>query len=321
MKLRIRLAVVGTGLIFQQYNQAINWLNRNGSMSIEMVAAVNRTEESNIKARNQYGISRTYTSVAEMMQQETVDGVLLLVPPHHICELSLSLLHYRVPLLIEKPPGICSDEARLIARYSEQFNTPVMVGFNRRFYSIVKKAKSIIDQMGGLLGMRMDAFERYRIYRENNMDASKLESLFSTNTIHCIDLIRFYTGDIAHINSFNNNLMAEPSNHRYASLIVSKSNIPVTFQAYWHAMGNWNYELYIPDGKIHFTNLEQAYFHSRGAEPVEILPDRCDLEAKAGFASQLEYFIAVIRQEKSVDKMSIHDAIHTFELVEQLKAP
>ncbi|KZE48554.1 hypothetical protein AV540_16650 [Brevibacillus parabrevis] len=318
----ISLGIIGTGTIAPSYIQAINWLNENHDEKIQVVAAVNRTEIGNQRARCDLNIPRTYTSISDMLSFEKLDGIIVAVPATAIYDIALELIPYRIPVLLEKPPGLTKQQANHLAEMSRQFKTSVMVAFNRRFYSVVRQAKLLIDEMGGLLGMRMDVFERYRTLREANYPAEKLEILFTGNSIHCIDLIRHYCGETKAVNAFQNPLKAEPLNHRYAALIVSQTDVPITFQAYWHALGNWNYELYIPDGKIQFTNLEEAVVLLRNREPYRLLPDEADVGAKPGFAAQLKYFVTNVSSNRTdatyEGSMSIHDAVHTMSLVEKL---
>lgn len=315
----IKIGVVGTGLIFGYYSESVKWINENTAVKIKFVAAVNRSEEGNARASS-HGIPNTYTNIQQMMENEVLDAVLVLVPPRDMHQVTISLIPYGLPVLIEKPPGISIEEAKSISSDSLRYRTSVMVAFNRRFYSLVKQADHIIQSSGGLLGMRMDGFERYRIYRENGMDNSKLDHLMAYNTVHCIDLIRHYAGNAVQIYAFNNSGTEEPNNHRYTAMIVTDRNIPVTFQSYWHALGNWNYELYIPDGKITFANLEEAYFYKRNGDVQQLVSDRHDVEAKAGFVEQLLFFINTIKHKTYLEgTMSIHDAVKTMELVKAIE--
>ncbi|MEJ8544096.1 Gfo/Idh/MocA family protein [Brevibacillus borstelensis] len=319
----ISLGIIGTGAIAPHYMQAIDWLNQNRKYSIQVCAAVNRTQESNRRASYELGIPRTYTDAGEMVAREKLDGIIISVPSASIYSATMSMIPFKIPLLIEKPPGVTIKQANDLAESARKYNTSIMVGFNRRFYSVVRQAQNVIAEAGGLLGMRMDVFERYRMLRENQYPSEKLELLFEGNSIHCIDLIRYYCGDPLRVSAFLNKESVEPFDHRYSALIVSDSNIPVTFQAYWHALGNWNYELYIPDGRITFSNLEEACVQFRKRESFRLVPDEADLAAKPGFVEQLTYFVNDVisnhRYSAYEGKMSIHDAVNTIALVESLQ--
>jgi predicted dehydrogenase len=316
----ISIAIVGTGAIASHHIQAIEWLNRNRGMDINIVAAMNRSEQSNIKAIEQFRIPKTYQNLDQMIQSESLDGILVLVSASNIYSVVSQLIPYRIPLLIEKPPGLSVQEADHLAELALKHGTKVMVGFNRRFYSVVRKANQFIAEHGSLLGMRMDGFERYRHYRENlNVTQEWLDSLLFGNTIHCIDLIRHYTGNVREAHVFHNPLTEEPFNHRYTAMIISERQIPITFQSYWHALGNWSYELYFPDGKIQFVNLEEAHIYQRGKPTIQLIPDKEDTEVKAGFVSQMNHFIeTVIKSPEYNDEFSIRNAVGTLELIEKI---
>lgn len=319
----ISLAIIGTGAIAPQYIHTVNWLNQQAKAEIEFKAAVNRTEASNERARFELGIPKTYTSISDMLSEEKIDGIVVAVPFTSIYEVSMNLIPLRIPLLIEKPPGLTLQQAQQLSEAARKYRTSVMVGFNRRFYSIVRQAKQLIEKSGGLLGMRMDVFERYRILRDNGYPPDKLNKLFTANSIHCIDLIRYYCGDPLKIHAFSNEILQEPFNHRYAALIVSKKNVPITFQAYWHSVGNWNYELYLPDGKIQFLNMEEAVVSFRNQNCYRLVPDQADIDTKPGFSGQVMYFVNEVIQDNNPaeyqGEMSIHDAVQTMSLVETLQ--
>jgi predicted dehydrogenase len=255
-----------------------------------------------------------------MIEKEKPDAIICSVSTTETMNLMKRLIPFRIPILVEKPPGLSVRDTEQLAELAKVFRTSIMVAFNRRFYSVVEQAKHQIAESGGLLGMRVDGFERYRLLRETGYPPESLERLLTTNTIHCIDLIRYYAGDILDINVFNNNLNEEPFNHRYAAMIETRSHIPVTFQAYWHSLGNWSYELYVPNGKISFNNLEEGVVR-RGNEGIQALkPLQEDVEAKPGFVRMLQYFSECVIGDSAMyeGRNSIFDAVSTMDLVDRI---
>lgn len=317
----LKLGIVGTGGFSKQHLHAIDWLREHQRHNVRVVAAHNRSQASNERAVLELGIPAAYATSKEMIESEHLDGIIIAVSATNLFEVTQSLIPYQIPLLVEKPPGLSSDDAKALSELATKHETSVLVGFNRRYYSIVQQAKTIIEQAGGLLGMRMDGFERYRMYRENQIVSEEnLELLLTTNSIHCIDLIREYVGNIQRVEAFHNNHTSEPFNHRYSALIESETNIPVTFQAYWHSYGNWNYELYYPDGRIQFTNMEEATVYFRNGESYRIQPTSEDAEVKPGMVAQIEHFLQYVVGTRGYHgKSSIHDAVQTMELIEKIK--
>lgn len=315
----MKIAIIGTGKIAPAYMQALRWGNVNRIFSLQPVAAVNRSEAGNDRAVA-LGIDNVYLDSGEMIEKERPDALICSVGAPEIFNVMTKLIPYGTPILVEKPPGLNREETEQLLTMARSYRTGVMVGFNRRFYSVVEKAKYQIELSGGLLGMRLDGFERYRMLRELGYATESLERMLTTNSIHCIDLIRYYAGDISEVRSFVNQSNEEPFNHRYAAMITTKSNIAVTFQAYWHALGNWNYELYVPDGRISFTNLENGTYYNRLGQIVELAPQQEDIEAKPGFVRMLQYFANhVVGQKTSYEgEHSLLDAVATMDLIRQL---
>ncbi|REE84499.1 putative dehydrogenase [Paenibacillus taihuensis] len=315
----MKIAIIGTGGIASAYMQALRWGNANCRFKLQPMAAVNRSEQGNARAVA-LGIDNVYLDIDVMIEKEQPDGLICSVGATEIVDVMKKLIPYGIPILVEKPPGLNIGETEQLLAMAQSYRTSVMVGFNRRFYSVVEQAKQQIDVSGGLLGMRLDGFERYRMLKEQGYTAEALERLLTTNSIHCIDLIRFYAGDILDVHAFENQFSKEPFNHRYAAMIRTQSNVAVTFQAFWHALGNWSYELYIPDGRISFSNLEKGVYSTRSTQVVELTPQQEDIEAKPGFVRMLEYFANhVVRLKTSYNgKHSLLDAVETMDLIRRL---
>lgn len=315
----IRIAFVGCGAIAPEYLKAVRYGSAEGLFKASVISVANRTVAGNERGA-QLGIPSTYLDIDTMIQAEKPDAIFCMVGAPQIYSVALQLIPYGIPILLEKPPGLTAAQTRELSALSIRYRTNVMVALNRRFYSIVEQAGEIIKQAGGLLGMRMDGFERYRQYKELGFNNEKLESLLYTNTIHCIDLIRHYAGQIQSVQSFVNDKQESDFKHRYAAMMTSSRNVPITFQSYWNSYGNWRYELYIPDGKICFTNLETAIWERYGLEPVELVPAQEDQQAKPGFVRQIAYFINHLVNDTNYYEgtLSLEDAIGTMELIEKI---
>ena len=70
-----------------------------------------------------------------------------------------------------------------------------MVCFNRRHYSIFKKGIEIINKNGKLLGISIEGHERFWKVEQNYSKKIKDKWIYA-NSIHTIDLLRFFGGDV-----------------------------------------------------------------------------------------------------------------------------
>jgi predicted dehydrogenase len=122
-------------------------------------------------------------SVREMVDKAQPDAIICTVQPAATAALVRSLLPLRIPLFIEKPPGVSLAEAKLLALDSAEAETFTFVAFNRRFIPSIVRLKDWSKR-------NAPRFARAEMLRTN-----RIEPDFAIATgIHAIDAIRFLMG-------------------------------------------------------------------------------------------------------------------------------
>ena len=132
--------------------------------------------------RREFGFARSYTNWEEMLREEKPDAVSLIVPVTLTAELTLQILRRRIPVILEKPPGMNREQTLRMAEEADRTGTPNQVAFNRRYMPMVRR----------FLELRRDCranFWQYDFFRVNRRDED-----FSTTCIHGIDAVRFLAG-------------------------------------------------------------------------------------------------------------------------------
>ena len=135
--------------------------------------------------RRQFGYARTYSDVVVMLENERPDAVVVVVPIEHTVEIGLMVLNRRIPVLLEKPPGVTvADVDRLCAAAEKGGATvPHQVAFNRRFVPLVVELRRRILTAGPVQHVH------YEMTRVDRRDPD-----FSTTAIHGLDVVRYLTG-------------------------------------------------------------------------------------------------------------------------------
>ena len=128
-----------------------------------------------------YGFSKAYADMAEMLEAEKPDGALLSVPVEHTARLAVEILLRKIPLLTEKPPGTTMEEGRAIVEAAKQAGVPASAAFNRRTMPLVEELMAEIDAVGEPIDSL--AVEMCRVNRT--------EPDFSMTAIHDVDLARY----------------------------------------------------------------------------------------------------------------------------------
>lgn len=112
------------------------------------------------------------------------DAIVCTVQPSATAELVRSLLHLRIPLFIEKPPGVSLVEAMSLATASVAAETFTFIAFNRRAIPSIVRLK------------HWAAHHPIRFARAEMLRTNRLEPHFAIETgIHALDTIRFLLGN------------------------------------------------------------------------------------------------------------------------------
>lgn len=113
------------------------------------LAAVCDHDEAKAKAyAQQFGFERTYTDMHAMIDAEQPDGIAAITPWRQNDTIAAELLKYRIPMIIEKPPGDTADKARKLRDQVREHDVPHIVSFNRRFApALVELRKTFTPDM------------------------------------------------------------------------------------------------------------------------------------------------------------------------------
>jgi predicted dehydrogenase len=141
-------------------------------------------ELAEIKAA-EFGFTRVYTELTEMLEKERPDGCIAITPFVVTLQTAIQNIHAGVPLLIEKPLGANLEEAEEICALVERTGASAMVSMNRRFDPALIAA----------LNWKRDrpiVYLRGTMIRHNRRQTD----FFEETAIHAVDTIRTIAGEI-----------------------------------------------------------------------------------------------------------------------------
>ena len=131
-----------------------------------------------------FGFQRAYTDYLEMVEKEKPDVVMVITPVALTKEVSIALLERKIPVLLEKPPGMSVEENEQIHEAAIRNNVPARVAFNRRYTPLLRALKEEIAQIDQPV-LDVDCM----FVRKGRKDVD-----FSTTAIHGIDTVRYLSG-------------------------------------------------------------------------------------------------------------------------------
>ena len=117
----MKFAITGAGYIAAIHARAIQ---NNGE---ELAAVVEKYSDKSAAFASQYGISRQYATVEEMLKDGSVDALVVGTPNYLHAPQTLAALKAGIPVMVEKPMAMNAGEAEKMASASRKSGAALMV--------------------------------------------------------------------------------------------------------------------------------------------------------------------------------------------------
>jgi len=287
----IRLGIIGAGNMAKEHMNVINNID---GVSIEGITS--RTISKAEKLANEFQIENIYKTVDDLLKKCEMDGLMLLVSANQLYKLSTLLLPLKIPIFIEKPPGLTPDQTRALVDLADKYGTKNMVGYNRRYYSIFHEGIKIINNNGGLLGLSIEGHERFWQIQKRKINNDIHENWLYANSTHTIDLLRFFGGESIRINSISKSIK-EKNGDQFVSSIEFESGAIGTYTSHWFSPGGWSVTLFAENVTVIFKPLENGQWLDADFNLHTINPNDMDKKYKPGFYGQLMAFCNLLTND------------------------
>jgi predicted dehydrogenase len=308
----IKLALVGFGKIAHKHLEVFR------SLGCEFVASCNRSELGRRKASEEGGIHNTYAHIDEMMRVEKPDGVISCASVDQIYSTVIELLPFGIPLLIEKPPGTSLKEFLELESIATHYRVPVMVGVNRRHYSIIRKA---VDDAGGFKAIHavfVEWSEDPEHFLKNGHPPERVGRMIFGNSMHGLDMLTYLAGELSHPQVVAKNF-GEPFRWMMALQGVSDRGVLASFQSTWDSPGRWRLTFCSRGRRYIFSPLETCIVLEKGSKTERTIePDEFDKQFKPGFYSQGCQFLEMIKTRQVSNSAGFSHVKPSMELAQLL---
>ncbi len=158
------------------------------------VMDINAEVAENVK--NKYNATFATDSVDELLNQD-IDAVYIATPVFCHKEQVFKAADKGKHILLEKPMGITSEEARVIEEYCKNKNVLLGIGFMMRFHDAHQVIKEYIEK--GAIGEIVSAYAKFNCWSPVSPVKWRQTKAFSGGGtmmdmgIHCIDLLQYLT--------------------------------------------------------------------------------------------------------------------------------
>ena len=312
-KKKFNIGIIGAGNIANKYLETLKYIN-----NFQVVAIVSRTKSKSKNLAQKYKIKNVYNSINEMIDYGSLDAILVLVSYQSIFEVTKQILSKKIPLLIEKPPGLSLKQSKELSKLSIKFKTKNMVALNRRFYSNFEKGLQIINKHGGIENIIIEGHERFWRVKKRLDEKSQKKWLYA-NSIHHLDLLRFFGGEISETTILKKNNI-EKNGNQFLILLEFKNKSSGFYFSNWYSPGGWSVKLYGNGITVIFSPLEEGYYIKKNMKMKKILMKSIDKRFKPGFYKQLKVFLYYLQTNKLHPfAQKLNDVYKTVKLIDKLE--
>ena len=309
----LSIALVGAGSMAGEHARAFASLP-----GVKLAGITSRTRARAEALAQQHGIAVVADSVQELHERTQADLVIVTVPELSANAVAKEALRFPSALLLEKPAGYDLADARDIAAAAVGHAAPVMVGFNRRFYSSLLAVRADLEgRPGERRYIHVQDQQSFAEARRYNHPEPVVHKFMYANSIHLIDMIMALgRGKVTRVEP------VAPWRGEETEVVLAyvefDSGDSALYEGLWRGPGPWTCAVSTPSKRWMLQPLEDANFQNAGERARHAVERSEDDKAfKPGFLLQARAAVARVRGEPSTIA-SLQDSLATMELIHRM---
>lgn len=309
----ISVAVVGAGSMAREHIRAFAALP-----GVTIAGITSRTRMRAEALATEFAIGCVADSVAELHDKTQADIVVITVPELMANAVAKAAFVFPWAVLMEKPAGYDLADAEDIAAAASGRVAPVMVGFNRRFYSSTLAVKSDLESRPAEHRfIHVQDQQSYAEARKYNHPEPVVERFMYANSIHLIDMIMALgRGKISKVDRITPWRGAETE--LMLAYVEFDSGDSALYEGIWQGPGPWACAVSTVGRRWTMQPLEQATYQNAGERTRHTVePSEDDRICKPGFLLQARAAVQRCRGEQA-EIATIEDSLATMRLIHQI---
>ncbi|GAB2501639.1 Gfo/Idh/MocA family oxidoreductase [Alkalibacterium psychrotolerans] len=244
-----------------------------------------RNQEKLKKIGDKYGVNAEQLHTDWETLLEKVDAVCIHTPTETHDSIIRSFIQRSIPVLIDKPLTASYAQTKELIDLAKKNNTPVMLGFNRRFAPMIQKLSEIPDK-------------NQLIVQKNQIDKTDFSVRFRIYDmmIHSIDTAVFLMND-TNTTVLNSEVIEVNGAFKRASVIL-KSSHQTAYVSINNEAGakRETVELQSPAGTYTVENLSQMTTYSAEGSLTKTAGDWTETLEVRGFLPLIQSFVTMIEE-------------------------
>lgn len=310
---KIGVAVSGAGSMAREHIRAFASLPE-----VSVTGVFSRTQARAEALAREFSIPHVATSVDDLWQKTQADLVVITVPELSANAVAKAAFAHPWAVLMEKPAGYDLADAEDIAAAAAGRSAPVMVGFNRRFYSSTLAIGADLEARPGQRRfIHVQDQQSYEEARRYNHPEPVVEKFMYANSIHLIDMIMaFGRGAISRVDRITPWRGAETE--VMLAHVEFDSGDTALYEGIWKGPGPWACAVSTVGRRWTMQPLETATFQNAGERTRTTLDlSEDDRVFKPGFLLQARAAADRTRGQSS-SIASLQDSLATMRLIHRI---
>ncbi|HJP32821.1 MAG TPA: Gfo/Idh/MocA family oxidoreductase [Candidatus Latescibacteria bacterium] len=168
---------------------------------VEFSAFCDISEEALAEQAAAFGARATYTDHHEMFEREQLDALYINLPPTLHTDQITGAVDRDIAVFVEKPVSLDMAQAVEFSRQVEASGVVSQVGFMSRYYPSAEKVVELLSERTPR-HVQINLFYGGKPIRWWTSRYEECGGSFVENTIHMVDLVRYFLGDIADVSAF-----------------------------------------------------------------------------------------------------------------------
>lgn len=196
----VRLGFIGLGHIATRAHlPPLAEMAEAGEVVLQAFCDVNR--EAVEEQARAFGVRAVYTDHHEMFRKEALDGVYVCIPPTLHTDAEQMAAERGIALFVEKPQTLDIAQAVAFNRAIQKAGIVSQVGFLNRYHPSSERVREMLGERTPRHAL-VQFFYSGRPVRYWTSRFELCGGSFVENTIHMVDLLRFFLGDIEAVSAF-----------------------------------------------------------------------------------------------------------------------
>jgi predicted dehydrogenase len=166
---KVKVGVIGCGFVASTWHIP-GFMRLKKTATVEAICDI--SPQLALSVASKFGVPKTYSNVAEMLQKEDLDIVDICTPPHTHAPLAIEAMEAGCHVLIEKPMALKLSDGDEMVQVSRKQGKKLCVIHNELFRPPMIKARKLVEEgaIGKVLGMEWVRFTHRNEYltKENH---------------------------------------------------------------------------------------------------------------------------------------------------------